>query len=136
VNPGTVLLVGLLVLVYLNFMARRRQQRERTALLERLVPGAQVVTTSGVHGTVTVLDEDGTVGVEVAPGVVTRWEKLAVGRIVSSPADAAEATDDPAGDETPAAVEAGATSIGAEPPVRAAEPVSPARPDTAPTDRA
>ena len=131
-NPGTVLLLGLLVLVVLNVRSGRIRQRERHALLERLVPGAEVVTTSGLYATVTEVHEDGTIGLESAPGVVTRWDKLAVGRIVTSPADAAVAADEPAGDEP--AVEGGAaTPAAAEPPVRAAEP---ALPDTAPPDRA
>src|SRR3954447_21002836 len=94
VNPGTVLLLGLLVLVYLNFVGRRRAQRNRVALQERLVRGAQVVTTSGLHATVTEVGEDGTVLLQTAPGQVTRWEKVAVGRVVESPADAVAETAD------------------------------------------
>src|SRR5215212_2070096 len=97
VDPSIVLLLGLLVLVYLNFVGRRRAQRNRVSLQERLVPGAQVVTTSGLHATVTEVGEDGTVLLQTAPGQVTRWEKVAVGRVVDSPADAApEAADEPA----------------------------------------
>ncbi len=124
-NPGTVLLLGLLVLVYLNFMARRRVQRDRTALLERLVPGAQVVTTSGMHATVTEVADDGTVALQTAPGQVTRWEKLAMGRIISSPADAV--TEDVPGD---------AAEPAALPVHPVVEPVAESRPDTAPPDRA
>ena len=39
------------------------------------MPGAQVVTSSGLHATVTEVDEDGTVLLQTAPGQVTRWEK-------------------------------------------------------------
>jgi preprotein translocase subunit YajC len=119
VNPGTVLLLGLAVLLYLNFLGRRRAQRDRAALQQRLVPGAEVVMTSGLHGTVTEVPEDGTVLLQTAPGHVTRWEKLAVGRVVTSPADAAtEVTE--------------AESI--EP--TETERAEPTEPDTAPNDRA
>ena len=93
-NPGIILLLGLLVLVYMNYSGRRRAQRTRLALQERLVPGAQIVTSSGLHATVTQVDEDGTVLLQSAPGHVMRWEKLAVSRIVASPADAVAETAD------------------------------------------
>jgi preprotein translocase subunit YajC len=137
VNPGTVLLLGLLVLLYLNFLGRRRAQRERTSLQQRLVPGAEVVMTSGLHGTVTEVDEDGTVLLQTAPGHVTRWEKLAVGRVVYSPADAATeaAPEDEPEDEEEAPALGGTAADGtpAHPPV---EPVREGLPDTAPNDRA
>jgi preprotein translocase subunit YajC len=136
VNPGTVLLLGLLVLVYLNFVGRRRSQRDRAALMQRLVPGAEVVTTSGLHATVVELPDDGTVVLQSAPGYVTRWEKPAVGRVVSSPADAAtDATAEEEPAEEPPVALGGAAADGspAHPPV---EPAREGLPDTAPPDRA
>ena len=100
-DPSIVLLLGLLVLVYLNVAGRRRAQRNRAALDQRLVPGAQVVTTSGLHGSVDEVDDDGTVLLEIAPGWVTRWEKAAVGRVVESPADELPETADETSDEAP-----------------------------------
>ena len=134
-NPGTVLLLGLLVLLYLNFLGRRRAQRDRAALLQRLVPGAEVVMTSGLHGTVTELPEDGTVLLQTAPGQVTRWEKLAVGRVVTSPADAAaEADAQEHVEDSPAAL--GGTAADGTPAHPPVEPVREGLPDTAPPDRA
>lgn len=96
-NPSVILLLGLLVLLYMNFVGRRRALRARAAMQERLLPGAQVVTTSGLHAAVTEVGDDGTVLLESAPGLVTRWDALAVGRVLSSPADAATAvpTEEP-----------------------------------------
>jgi preprotein translocase subunit YajC len=146
VDPSIVLLLGLLVLVYLNFVGRRRAQRNRVSLQERLVPGAQVVTTSGLHATVTEVGEDGTVLLQTAPGQVTRWEKVAVGRVVDSPADAApEAADEPAEFAEPAeppatpAPPAPIESTGptGEPSTAPApEPGARPLPDSAPPDRA
>ncbi len=147
-NPGIILLLGLLVLFYMNYSGRRRAQRTRLALQERLVPGAQVVTSSGLHATVTEVDEDGTVLLQTAPGHVTRWEKLAVSRIVASPADAvAETSAEPAVPAEPGALE---LDEPAEPPAAtesprpagepstypAPEPGARPLPDTAPPDRA
>ena len=145
-DPSIVLLLGLLVLVYLNVAGRRRTQRRRAELDQRLVPGAEVVTTSGLHGSVDEVDDDGTVLLEIAPGWVTRWEKAAVARIIDTP------TDEVAEEENGATVESAETAETPEPletpeAVRASEPppepgMKPtpqpgARPlpDTAPPDR-
>ncbi len=134
-NAGTVLLLGLLVLLYLNFLARRRATRDRAALLERLVPGAEVVMTSGLHGTVTEIDDDGTVLLQTAPGQAARWEKLAVGRVVTSPADAAtEADPEETVEDSPAAL--GGTAADGTPAHPPVQPVREGLPDTAPPDRA
>ena len=140
-DPGIVLLLGLLVLVYLNIAGRRRAQRRRAEMDQRLVPGAEVVTTSGLHGSVDEVDDDGTVLLEIAPGWVTRWEKAAVGRVLDSHDDAVadepgEATDpvetvDPVEPPVAAGERAGEPTI--EPP---AEPGARRLPDTAPPDRA
>ena len=129
-NFGTVLLLGLLVLVFLNVQSTRKARRARADLVQRLVPHAEVVTTSGVHATVTAVAEDGTCSLEVAPGVVMRWEQLAVGRIVTSPADADEPAAPVAPVEPAAAAEPGATSTETD------DTATEALPHTAPPDRA
>jgi preprotein translocase subunit YajC len=51
-----------------------------------LGPGAEVMTGSGIYGTVTEVDEEeGTVGLEVSPGVVLRIARAAVARVISTP---------------------------------------------------
>jgi preprotein translocase subunit YajC len=114
VDPSIVLLLGLLVLVYLNVAGRRRAQRRRAEMDQRLVPGAEVVTTSGLHGSVDAVDDDGTVLLEIAPGWVTRWEKAAVARVLEAPTDE-EPEEDEATAETAEPVEPPA-------PVQASEP--------------
>jgi preprotein translocase subunit YajC len=99
VDTTIVLVLGLLVLVYLNVASRRRAQSRRAEMDQRLVPGADVVTTSGLHGTVDDVDDDGTVLLEIAPGWVTRWERAAVARILE-PADE-QPDDEDATTETP-----------------------------------
>lgn len=62
------------------FFASRRQRKAMQAtvdLQESLRVGDRVHTTSGLQATIAGIDED-TVDLEIAPGVVTRWMKLAV----------------------------------------------------------
>jgi len=149
VDTSVVLLLGLVVLLYLNFSARRRSQRRRAEMDQRLVPGAEVVTTSGLHGSVDEVDDDGTVLLEIAPGWVTRWDKAAVGRILDTSAEAlGEEADETTEPTTEPGVEAGVgpdverrVEPGAEPgaapsPNPTAEPAVRPLPDTAPPDRA
>ena len=64
----------------------KQRQRQQQSMLTSLVPGAQIMTTSGVFGTVvTVTDEE--LGVEIAPGVVMRILPAAVARVVETPVD-------------------------------------------------
>jgi preprotein translocase subunit YajC len=48
---------------------------------ESLVPGARVMTTSGLHGTITAVADD-TIELEIAPGLRTTWVRAAVREIV------------------------------------------------------
>ncbi|MGV0634114.1 preprotein translocase subunit YajC [Mycolicibacillus trivialis] len=62
------------------FFASRRQKRAMQATIdlhEALRIGDRVHTTSGLQGTITAITED-TVDLEIAPGVVTTWMKLAI----------------------------------------------------------
>jgi preprotein translocase subunit YajC len=70
----------LLIMGGFMYFASRRQKRAMQATIdlhESLQPGDRVHTTSGMEATVVEIAED-TVDLEVAPGVVTRWMKLAV----------------------------------------------------------
>ena len=62
------------------FFASRRQRKAMQAtidLQESLRVGDRVQTTSGLYATIAAIGED-TVSLEIAPGVVTEWVKLAV----------------------------------------------------------
>lgn len=70
----------LLIMGGFMYFASRRQRRAMQATIdlhESLQPGDRVHTTSGLEATVVGIAED-TVDLEIAPGVVTRWMKLAV----------------------------------------------------------
>lgn len=71
-----------LIIVMGAFMifASRRQRKAMQATIdlhESLRVGDRVRTTSGLYGTITGITDDN-VDLEIAPGVVTRWMKLAI----------------------------------------------------------
>jgi preprotein translocase subunit YajC len=70
----------LLIMGGFMYFASRRQKRAMQStidLQESLRPGDRVHTTSGMEATIVAIADD-TVDLEIAPGVVTRWMKLAV----------------------------------------------------------
>jgi preprotein translocase subunit YajC len=79
-NQTVVFLPVLIVLGAFMFFASRRQKRAMQATIdlhESLRVGDRVHTTSGLHGTITGITDDD-VELEVSPGVVTTWMKLAI----------------------------------------------------------
>lgn len=77
------LLVFLPLLIIMGafmFFASRRQKKAMQATIDlhnSLQVGDLIHTTSGLQGTITGIDDDN-VQLEIAPGVVTTWMKLAV----------------------------------------------------------
>jgi preprotein translocase subunit YajC len=79
-NQTVMFLPLLLVLGAFMFFASRKQKRAMQATIdlhESLENGDRVHTTSGLKATITSITDD-TVDLEIAPGVVTTWMKLAV----------------------------------------------------------
>jgi preprotein translocase subunit YajC len=70
----------LLIMGGFMYVASRKQKRAMQATIdlhESLQPGDRVHTTSGLEATITAIADD-TVDLEIAPGVVTTWMKLAI----------------------------------------------------------
>ncbi|MCP9272891.1 preprotein translocase subunit YajC [Mycolicibacterium arenosum] len=85
----------LIVLGAFMFFASRKQKKAMQATIdlhESLKIGDRVHTTSGLEATITGVGDD-SVDLEIAPGVVTTWMKLAV-RDVIEPDDEDEADED------------------------------------------
>jgi preprotein translocase subunit YajC len=74
------LLPLIVILGAFMFFASRRQRKAMQATIdlhESLQVGDRIHTTSGLQATITALNDD-TVDLEIAPGVITTWMKLAV----------------------------------------------------------
>ena len=93
--PFILLAVALVVLIVLPARQRKAMQAKAQRLQESLTVGSPIMMTSGMYGTVAGLGE-GTVDVEVAPGVVATFVRAAVME-VRRPADgtAGPMTGDP-----------------------------------------
>ena len=79
-NQAITFLPMLAILGVFMYFASRRQKRAMQATIdlhESLRIGDEVQTTSGLHATITRITDD-TVDLEIAPGVVTTWVKLAI----------------------------------------------------------
>jgi preprotein translocase subunit YajC len=75
-----VFLPFLIILGAFMFIASRRQRRAMQATIdlhESLQIGDRVHTTSGLEATIAGITDD-TVDLEIAPGVVTTWMKMAI----------------------------------------------------------
>ena len=93
---GFELLLPLLLLLPLVLitMRTRRQQREMTEMQQRLIPGQEVMTSSGLFGTIVDVQPDSVV-LQVAEGVRTRWAKPAIARVLTPPTAATGTETDP-----------------------------------------
>jgi len=76
-----IVLIAPILGIWLLFIrpAQRRSQ-ETAQLVAHLQVGQDVITTSGVYGTITGLDDE-SVLLAVAPGVEVRFDRRAIGRV-------------------------------------------------------
>ena len=85
---------GLGGLMYFSMKKQKRAAAATKQMHDSLVPGARVMTTSGLHGTVTAIADD-TIELEIAPGLRTTWVRAAVREIVvPGPTEDTEYADD------------------------------------------
>jgi preprotein translocase subunit YajC len=93
----TLFLPLIVILGAFMFFASRRQKKAMQATIDlhdSLAVGDRVHTTAGLQGTITGITDDH-VDLEIAPGVVTTWLKLAVrDRIVDDIDDDLDDTED------------------------------------------
>lgn len=93
----------LIIMGAFMFFASRRQKKAMQATIDlhnSLQIGDRIHTTSGLQGTITGITDDN-IDLEIAPGVVTTWMKLAVRDRIEPDTD--DSYDDD--DATPAATE-------------------------------
>jgi len=91
----TLFLPLIIILGAFMFFASRKQKKAMQATIdlhESLAIGDRVHTTSGLEGTITGITDD-SVNLEIAPGVVTTWMKLAVRDRIADDTDDADDVD-------------------------------------------
>jgi preprotein translocase subunit YajC len=105
------LLFGLLGLM-MYFMSRRQRRavQQQQELQASLNVGDRVMTTSGLFGTITDTSDDGTIDVEISPGVETTWLRAAVReKVVEADEPILDEVEDEVAEDTAAEVEEPAT---------------------------
>ena len=103
-GSGAQSLLFLLFMVAIFYFVLVRPQQRRVKrhqeVIAALAPGDEVVTIGGLYGYVKSLDE-GTVRLEVAPGVVLRYARSAVREKVSPPELADSEVGEPGDKDSP-----------------------------------
>ena len=73
-------------------LPQRRARRSQQELITKLGPGSEVITTGGLYGTVTEIEDGDTVLLEVAEDTEIRISKAAIVRVIT-PTDVPEHED-------------------------------------------
>jgi preprotein translocase subunit YajC len=89
--PLLFIAIAVVFLLVLPMRQRNRAMQRAQQLQAALVPGTEVMTTSGLYGTVGFVGDD-TVDLEVSPGVTVRWAKAAIAEIKTAPATESDGT--------------------------------------------
>ncbi len=76
--PYLLLLVVLGAMMLFTRRNRRRQAAEELVRVSRIGIGTEVMTTSGLYGTVVARHDDGTVTLAIARGVEVKWAAAAL----------------------------------------------------------
>jgi len=103
-SPTLLILVFALGLIWVLFIRpqKRRQQLQRE-MLNKIEPGAEVLTAAGIYGTVVEAEGD-EIKLEIADGVVVKVARRAIGAVI--PPEVEEEEDEPEalepGEEEPA----------------------------------
>jgi preprotein translocase subunit YajC len=77
-----IILIGAVFYLLIMRPARTRQ-RKQMELMSGLTPGSRVMTTAGIYGTVVAVEDDDA-EIEIAPGVVIRVIKAAIGKVIET----------------------------------------------------
>jgi preprotein translocase subunit YajC len=78
--PLLFIALAVVVLLVLPMRQRNRAMQQARQLQDSLGVGTEVMTTSGLFGTVASVGEDA-VELEIAPGVVVTWAKAAIAEV-------------------------------------------------------
>ncbi len=100
-DPFTLIMLAVLaLLIFFMFRNGRKRQRDLQELQEKMVPGAEVMKSFGLYGTLLSVDEENnTVLVETSPGATVKLHRQALSRVVD-PVTAETVEDATVVDET------------------------------------
>lgn len=87
-----ILAIGLGAMFLLS-SRQRKAQRQQLSFRDNLQPGQEVMTGSGMYGTVVEVEDD-VVTLESTPGNRSRWVKAAIARLVEPPVEEEEVEDE------------------------------------------
>ena len=79
--------------MFLLSSRQRKAQRQQLSFRDSLEPGQEVMTGSGMYGTVVEVEDD-VVTLESTPGNRSRWVKAAIARLVEPPVEEDEVDDE------------------------------------------
>lgn len=79
-STGTLIMMVMMILVFWLFMIRpqAKKAKEQKKFINNLQKGDKIVTIAGIHGTVSKVNEDGTLMLETSPGSYIKIEKQAI----------------------------------------------------------
>ena len=84
-TPFIIFLVVVIGLLGFSARARRRQANAAVDRASQIAVGSEVMTTSGLYGTVVGRNDDETVIMSIAPGVEVKWALAALRDVDSLP---------------------------------------------------
>jgi preprotein translocase subunit YajC len=82
-QPLLLILAFVAFFYFLAIRPQKRRQQELQKLRNNLTPGDEVITLSGIYGTVTEVEEGGTVLVEISEDTEIRIAAASIGQVVS-----------------------------------------------------
>lgn len=98
-NTGQLLFFGVIIVVIIALMFRNGRKRQRTAaeMATGLQPGVEIMTSSGIFGTITAVDDaENRITLRTGPNSELTVHRQAVGRIVTPVAgDGTQLNGDP-----------------------------------------
>lgn len=89
-NVTQYLFFGVIIVVIIAFMFRngRKRSRDAAAMTQNLRPGAEIMTSSGIFGTIVSMDEEtNKIVLETHPGTNLTIHRQAVGKIITPVAE-------------------------------------------------
>lgn len=76
--PFLLIVLLFVAMILMSSRNRRRAAAQNASRSERLTVGTEVMTTSGLYGTIAARNSDDTVQLQIAPGLEVRWALAAL----------------------------------------------------------